>query len=144
MRVGCSRTTGVAFYLPMLVYRHRCRIAVSTEFQWLEATFYTVDPSVVEQDSCSYLLMAYFSSRVAPCTPTHRSVWLWQTVVSASSPHYRLCRCSARNVVRMSVVCWGVSTSPNSGRGGCGIYDFTAHIFLILSLTCTPKSVTGR
>ena len=48
VRVGCSRTTGVAFCLPMLVYRHRCRIAVSTEFQRLEATFYTVDPSVVE------------------------------------------------------------------------------------------------
>ena len=33
---------------------------------------------------------------------------------------------------------------PQFRKGCCGIYDFTAHIFLILSLTCTPKSVTGR
>ena len=29
-------------------------------------------------------------------------------------------------------------------KGCCGIYDFTAHIFLILSLTCTSKSGRGR
>ena len=33
-----------------------------------------------------------------------------------------------------------ISLASNSGRGCCGIYDFTAHIFLILSLTCTSKS----
>ena len=86
----------------MLVYRHRCHSVVSTAFQRLVTTFYTVDPWVVEQDSCSYLRMVYFSSRVAPCTLTHHSVWLWQRVVSASSPHSQICRCSVRNVVRMS------------------------------------------
>ena len=33
---------------------------------------------------------------------------------------------------------------PQFRKGCCGIYDFTAHIFLILSLTCTPKSGRGR
>ena len=63
---------------------------------------YTVGPRVVEQDWCPSLRMVYFSSRVAPCTLTHHSVWLWQRVVSASSPHSQICRCSVRNVVRMS------------------------------------------
>ena len=35
-------------------------------------------------------------------------------------------------------------THPQFRKGCCGIYDFTAHIFLILSLTCTPKSGRGR
>ena len=43
-----------------------------------------------------------------------------------------------------AVVYMCISSAPNSGRGCCGIYDFTAHIFLILSLTCTPNSGRGR
>ena len=42
------------------------------------------------------------------------------------------------------VVCMCISLASKSGRGCCGIYDFTAHIFLILSLTCTSKSGRGR
>ena len=38
----------------------------------------------------------------------------------------------------------GVSTGPKSVRLKDRDYDVTAYIFLILSLTCTPKSVMGR
>ena len=42
------------------------------------------------------------------------------------------------------VVSWGVSSSPKSTMLKDRDYDVTAHIFLILSLTCTPKSTRGR
>ena len=37
------------------------------------------------------------------------------------------------------VVCMNGMTPPNEEGGGCGYYDVTAHIFLILSLTFTPN-----
>ena len=43
-----------------------------------------------------------------------------------------------------SVVSKIVMTTSKSVRGGCGIYDVTAYIFRILSLTFTSKSVMGR
>ena len=42
------------------------------------------------------------------------------------------------------VVFMGVSTGPKSVRLKDRDYDVTAYIFIILSLTCTPKSVMGR
>ena len=51
--------------------------------------------------ACQYSSIGtYFSSREAPWT--HNSVWLWQRVFSASSPHFQLCHCTVRNMVRMS------------------------------------------
>ena len=45
---------------------------------------------------------------------------------------------------RMLVVCMGRRSAPKSARLKDRDYDVTAYIFLILSLTCTPKSVMGR
>ena len=55
---------------------------------------------------------------------------------SGSSP-------STANTSLLVVIMW-LSSAPKSVRLKDRDYDVTAHIFLILSLTCTPKSVMGR